>query len=246
MFTLFSSPFRRHTLLCILAMLFLTNGCMDWNKTLTAPKGGATTVTNCFTFQERLSSFPKISEWYDNKPGTVLASHDGYTWCVSWEVDLDSFEDIHVGFAFDNDKHFDDGGRDWDLKTTRSKAPKSVRLSSLNLKTRMDAKRDWVLEVSVLKSGPAALTLTQLDWTASKTRIPLDNLIFGDRLMNSLPWRKGPLKLPVVLKPGAPPLIIDIPDKEVSGYSFGLVRYITTEDIHKTRQETVVQSSLAK
>jgi hypothetical protein len=101
-----------------------------------------------------------------------------------------------------------------------------------------------VLEVSIDPASPTAVQVTDLEWAASKSATPLDNLIFGDPLLESLPWADVPGTLPFTLSPGSAPRIFDIPDDALAGMRWGLVRYIAADTQYGFAQEAVYQNPL--
>jgi hypothetical protein len=69
-----------------------------------------------------------------------------------------------------------------------------------------------------------ALTLLDLEWATAADTLPVVNLIWGDQLLESLPWTSPLPGLPITLQPGQPPILVDIPDTQLMGAAVALVR----------------------
>ena len=232
-----------------ISVLVLLSGCWDWNKTF---KFGhpVTAVIQYFVFEEPQDEFP-VDEWYNGQAGTPMpVAGSGFkTWCVRWEVKVAAGQSIHLGLEFEGDPKWREGAvgseagnSDEDGRVANADDNQSYRYSGLAVSTDLDPVMGLVLQVEVLPDAPTSLTVTQLDWTASQTPLPLANLVIGDPTLATLPWEPVPVELPLVISPGDAPLIIDIPDDQLAGFSYGLVQYITSDNTYSFIQETVYQT----
>jgi hypothetical protein len=86
-------------------------------------------------------------------------------------------------------------------------------------------------------AGPSAgpVTVQILQWTSSSVKLDSANLVWGDSLLESLPWTDPGSNLPALLYPGQPPLVFDIPDAALLQAPAMLVRTQATAGILETR-----------
>jgi len=85
----------------------------------------------------------------------------------------------------------------------------------------------WGLVLEVFNNGgPGAgpLTLHELQWVTAQDTVAKSSLVWGDPVLESLPWVDPGSNLPAVLYAGQPPLIFDIPDSTLMNAVVVLVR----------------------
>lgn len=79
--------------------------------------------------------------------------------------------------------------------------------------------------MEVSNSGPDPLFVDQLEMAETPTLLPGSEMHFGSSTFEGLAWVPLPALPPVVLVPGGPPLILDLPEAPSSGSAAVLMRY---------------------
>ncbi|UCG50523.1 MAG: hypothetical protein JSW58_09950 [Candidatus Latescibacterota bacterium] len=77
-------------------------------------------------------------------------------------------------------------------------------------------------------SSGGPMTLEQFQWVSVQDTVPPSQLVWGDPLVESLPWIDPSSNLPVTMNPGEQPLIFDIPDNTLEHGLVVLVRSHST------------------
>jgi hypothetical protein len=251
-----SPRWRRVATLTVGLACLIFAGCWDYNKTFRNNQGQSLTGLKIIVSLDQPSTtFPGVGKWYHgNSPDSITNLGDGKLWELKWNDVIPPGGSIHVGWEFETSTGFKESFAGFTHieqaaiqkqagVRTATAAPGTYEFASVALDTYTTADHGLVLEVSIDPAAPTGVTVTNLEWVAIKSAVPLDNLIFGDPLFESLSWAKVP-GTPFTLNPGSPPRIFDIPDDALVGMSYGLVRYVAADTKYGFGQEAVYQNPL--
>lgn len=242
-----SSPLKLFVLL--LATIVLT-ACWDFNKTV---ENDCPVSPSSLCQRVRVKGagdrFPieDVSEWYNsNAPTRIERTIARDEFILYWDQDVPQGDSLHVGAELSRDWEVEDlGGR----FRPRSPAPLEGQVCEVapgvTMRPRVDPQRGLVMDVfNADPTAQASITVAALEWTASLGRVPLANLVWGDPVLEALPWERV-TTLPFTIQPGDPPRTFDIPDERLAGRSWGLgrMKFTTSAGFH---QEPVYQVRLTQ
>jgi len=214
--------FRGILFIAVFFGILLSTGCKDFNKTFE-------NNTNHWMNQLKINikvegagtTFPAISEWYNNHhPINIVPLGGGY-FQITWHVNVPPGGSVHVGGSFvdDQDVEYINGG-------LLDAGSYHYRVSGLSMRHRMDYNMGLVVDAYNVSDLEEPLRVYNLQWAVSDEHIPLANLDWSDPLMETLDWEPVTADIPFDLYPGEE-ITFDVPDDALAGHSFALVRWIT-------------------
>ena len=240
---------RRMRVVGVSALGLLLAGCKDVNETVTnesETQKMTQVVVVVYVSRYDQAPFP-AHEWYEgNAPDEItdLGFHSEALkikkYRLVWNVAVQPGETFHYGWNWlVNKLHYTLTSRaaSWSDATTCATA-------GLGFTAARRSEFGAVLEVSHSSAEHGPIVVEALQWTAVVNDVPLDNLVWGDPVAEALPWVDLPIAVPFELGPGSPPLVLDIPDEQLEGFNWGLIRYAASDVSCPLGHDAFYQSAL--
>ncbi|MBU1700038.1 MAG: hypothetical protein KJ970_03295 [Candidatus Eisenbacteria bacterium] len=207
-------------ILIIVIGFFLCSGCKGkfFNKTYINDRAGNSNLSRiCITLRAEGADnvWPEMDSndgWYGgNEPVVTLLGNDEFS--LAWNVNIPSSGSIHIGGAFAH-KHtvaplrlhveWEDG---WSLDAGIE-----------NLEVQNIGPGDYEMWVGNYIDCPDCIEIEELQWAVSLMPLGLENLVWDDPILESLPWENIIDGNSIVLCPGDK-VDFDIPDELIVGYA---------------------------
>lgn len=202
--------------------------CWDINVTI---KNIGTVTRRSFRVQVQFdppqTNFPDVSEWYEGREGTPnRLTPDGRVWEITFEIELPPGASIHVGWDFEDDEfEASVGGYRFLALLDGEEQEQTVGALALRL-------RQGVMTVANRPEAAEAILLSELRGAGSAEKLSLDQLIEGDKMLESLNWQNLLEDGEIELAPGGKGPVINARELDLKGFEAVLAR-VTISDINR-------------
>jgi len=234
--------------ICVIGLVLA--GCKDVNETVTNNSDSqklTKVVIEVFVSPYDQAVFP-AHNWYQNDAPDSITDLGFYgnpalkirMFRLEWNVAVQPGDTFHYGW-------------DWLLGNLhyliRSRAglwadASSCSSAGLAFQAGYSEPLGATLRVSHSSDTQGPIVVEALQWTAVAADVPLDNLVWGDPVVEALPWENLPIVVPFTVNPTDAPLEFDIPDELLQGLNWGIVRYAASDASCSLSHNAFYQSAL--